>query len=138
MGAYKKEITTTTVELRLRNDGLVEMSPNKAFQDAHTIEHARENEEAGLFLLDNMPAPFIIELSGQYIEDDARMYYANAKPVSAAALIVGSFAQTVMGNLFIAITKTSIPMKLFTSKEKAIEWLCQYLPNEKERDVLSV
>jgi len=56
----------------------------------------------------------------------ARDYFASpemCKTVKAAAVITGSGAAKIAGNLFLQFSKPKYPMKLFTSKEKAEEWL---------------
>jgi len=45
------------------------------------------------------------------------------RSVSTLALLVGTPLSKVLGNFFIGLNKPSYPTKLFTSEEKAIEWL---------------
>ncbi len=46
--------------------------------------------------------------------------------VLSAAFLIDSKVQEVIFNFFKAFYKTPVPIKMFTNKEKAIEWLQQY------------
>ena len=51
----------------------------------------------------------------------------SAETTSAIALIISSPLSRVMGNFFIRITRPPYPTKLFTDKERALEWLKQFV-----------
>ena len=56
----------------------------------------------------------------------ARSYFAGDvynEIIQAAAAIISSPLSRIIGNLFLGINKPPYPMKLFTSKSEAIEWL---------------
>jgi hypothetical protein len=59
---------------------------------------------------------------------DARAYLAKegVEGLVAAALVVNSVYTEFFGNMFLKITQTSIPSKLFTNKEEALKWLEQF------------
>ncbi|MDQ3048393.1 MAG: hypothetical protein M3R27_12660 [Bacteroidota bacterium] len=61
---------------------------------------------------------------------DARDYAAKIKPGDgriAEALVITSTATKILGNLYINFNKPKIPTRIFSSEEKALEWLQGYL-----------
>ncbi len=63
---------------------------------------------------------------------EAREYAAkNASRTSlCVAMLVGSAVSRLFGNLFINFNKPAVPTHLFTSEEKAIEWLKGFIETE--------
>ncbi len=60
------------------------------------------------------------------VSKEARAYTANVKRDGkhiAEALLVNSTAQKLVGNFYINVNKPQIPTKIFSSEEKALEWL---------------
>jgi hypothetical protein len=60
------------------------------------------------------------------ITREARVFGSSevvAQVGSAAAFLIGSPVSKVIGNFFLGLNKLPFPTKLFTSEEKAIEWL---------------
>lgn len=60
---------------------------------------------------------------------EARTYYADdnsAKGRVAIALLIDSYFSKIMANFYISYSKPPYPVKLFTSKQEAIEWLKGY------------
>lgn len=47
--------------------------------------------------------------------------------VTAVALVTNSNISRMVGNFFIGLTQSYVPVKLFTEPEKAREWLLQYI-----------
>lgn len=65
----------------------------------------------------------------EYMTREARGYYTTfegSKEIAACAILISSEISRILGNLFLSINKPSYPSKLFTSKEKAIEWLISF------------
>jgi hypothetical protein len=59
-------------------------------------------------------------------DKDARSFLTSpesSKGVKAAAILSDSSATAIIGNFIIKVNRPEIPVRLFTSKEKAIEWL---------------
>jgi hypothetical protein len=46
--------------------------------------------------------------------------------VSAGAFLIDNYIHRLVGNIFLNIDKPLIPAKLFTDKEKALQWLEQF------------
>lgn len=70
--------------------------------------------------------------TGQYslADKDAREYGATEagnKYTIAAAIVVKSLAQKLLGNAYIKINKPIAPNTLFTDEMKAIDWLKTFM-----------
>jgi hypothetical protein len=66
------------------------------------------------------------------ISREARDHFAmhNRTPgVSAIAMLIKSPGSRIIGNFFLGLNKPVVPTKLFTQKEKAIEWLKKFNVN---------
>ncbi len=62
----------------------------------------------------------------KHITKEARDYLASkdgCNKVKAGAIIVDSIVMSVIANFFLQISKPLVPSKLFTNRERAIEWL---------------
>lgn len=90
--------------------------------------------------------PFAVLLdAGQYtsITTEAREIAATksfSKNTIAKAFIINSLPQRIVGNFYIKVNKPFSETKLFTSKEKGIEWLNHQIEihtKQKNRDLIS-
>lgn len=56
---------------------------------------------------------------------DARAHVSNEtdEPAKALALVASSAISRIIGNFLIGLNKPPIPVKIFTDKDKAIQWL---------------
>jgi len=64
------------------------------------------------------------------IDKPAREYLASKKGtegLSASAIIVNSPFSRLLGNFFLMVNKTSIPVKLFSNISQAEKWLQQFM-----------
>jgi hypothetical protein len=67
------------------------------------------------------------------IDKPAREYFASPKGIeglSASAIIVNSPFSRYLGNFFLMVNKTSIPVKLFSNISQAEKWLQQFITNQ--------
>jgi hypothetical protein len=74
--------------------------------------------------------PCMIDMAGvKSVDKEARAYMAieGSRLMKAGALLTDSFYTKMMGNIFLAINKPEIPVRLFSDKTGAIKWLKQYL-----------
>ncbi len=96
-----------------------------------TIDTAKEIVKRRLEYTEGTAYPLFVTGEGLRAMDKvSRDYFAKegVKGVVAAALVTNSVYTEFFGNMFLRITQTSIPSKLFTSKEEALRWLEQYRP----------
>ena len=65
------------------------------------------------------------------ISKEARNHFSmrNRQPgVKAIAMLVKSPVSRVIGYFFVSLNKPNVPFRLFTSEEKAMKWLEQFIP----------
>jgi hypothetical protein len=94
------------------------------------LENAIENYEAAYTLTRATKHLLLVDAKANvYISKEARAYSAELKPNSpiAMAIIVTSTANRLIGNFYINFNKPKVPTKLFSTEEKALEWLKDYL-----------
>ena len=94
------------------------------------LENAIENYEAAQSLTGPTKHLLLVDAnSNVYISKEARAYSAELKANSpiAMAVVVSSTANRLIGNFYINFNKPKVPTKLFSSDEKAIEWLKGFL-----------
>ncbi len=63
------------------------------------------------------------------VDIKARKYLAGeeaARFISAGAIRVNGLISKLAGNIFLSVDKPLVPSKLFTDRDKAIEWLKKY------------
>lgn len=59
-------------------------------------------------------------------EKEARKFLAlndNVANLNAGAILIENQLQKILGNFFLLINKPGVPARLFTEKEKALDWL---------------
>lgn len=96
------------------------------------LENAIQNQEAVKQLTNNEKHLLVVDARGidVYVSKEARTFSADRKaadPCIAKAFIVNSTANRLIGNFYINFNKPNIPTKLFSTVEKATEWLNSYL-----------
>jgi len=98
------------------------------------LEDAIENNQVILAISKSNKWSLLIDIrSIKSISKEAREYYSDDKSMPgrcAIALLVDSYFSRIMANIFIGYSNASIPIKLFSSKEMAMEWLKKKVYNE--------
>ena len=64
------------------------------------------------------------------VQRESRLFYASEEPakyISAAALLIGNPVSRIIGNFFMGVNRTILPVKLFSNKEEALKWLRTFL-----------
>jgi len=120
-----KEVQTRTSRYYLDADGIIRASVAAGAEEC--LADAQENIRACTTLGRGQRHPVLINLNGLKSQNrEARMYYSGpetARAVSALALVSNWRLSTIIANFFLAITKGSIPTKLFTDEAEALIWL---------------
>ncbi len=119
------EVQTRTSTYRLDADGIIHA--HVAAGADEYLADAQENIRACATLGSGQRRAVLINLNGLKSQDRAaRLYYSGpetAQVVSALALVSNSRLSTIIANFFLAITKGSIPTRLFTDETEALIWL---------------
>ena len=124
-----KEIDKNNVILRLFDNDVVEISRPKDWSIEETLEDAKFLMQSLKEFVGNNKYRILGYLSDATISDDARSYYADYNHLStASALVTINDFQRAVGHLLIehTIISEKIPYKMFSTREKAIEWLMQF------------
>ena len=91
------------------------------------IEIAKKSVEARLRLTNSQPCKLFIDIRNlKYISQSARVYSASIESTQfaqACAILAPSMITKLIANFFMSFNKPNLPTQIFTSKEKAFEWL---------------
>ena len=75
--------------------------------------------------------PILVDINNiKTVSKESRGIYSSeetAECISAAALLIGNPVSRIMGNFYLGINKTLMPVKMFTSSEDAISWLITFI-----------
>jgi len=125
----KQELDTNYVHLELR-DGMLVGTYKKGLKINLSI--AREIVQSRLAFTNNKKLPALIFNQGVISMDkEARQFLSSAdgiKGLKAAAIILDSPFGSFLGNFFLAVNKTSMPVRIFTNAGSASKWLAQFIP----------
>jgi len=95
-----------------------------------TLETAMETIGA-IRKIDNKSRPVLQDIRNvRGATREARLYFASGEVASitkAAAVFVDSPVTGVLGSFFMGLNKPEYPIKIFTDREKAIDWLREFL-----------
>ena len=76
--------------------------------------------------------PIVVDISNiKTVSKESRDIYSSeemGKTISAAALIVSNPVSRILGNLYMGISKTRMPVRMFARTEEAKNWLKEFLP----------
>jgi hypothetical protein len=129
-----KEIETEKIKIRVLEDGIIE----NLFKGGHCIEAQDffELRRINLQLMNKMPYVVFVEAEDlTSFSRQARELIASKKFAGitlAKALFIKSLGQRIIGNFYMQVNRPHIKTKLFTDREKAIEWLREQLHSERE------
>jgi hypothetical protein len=122
----KAPFSNSYVSFEIKNDILYVIYLPGAFI---TIDIAKDIVKQRIEYTGGDPYAMLITGEGlRAINKEARDYLSadGTIGVIAGALLVNSVYTEFFGNFFLRITKPEIPAKLFTDKNKALEWLEQF------------
>lgn len=130
-------VITPSGPVWLSEDGII-----VTITTAHTqtLADAKENIQYNKRVAAGIPRPLLVDMSRvRSMSKDAREEYVKKDDeplVTAVALVTNSSISRMVGNFFIGLTQSYIPVKLFTEPEKAREWLLQYIVSNDTGQVL--
>lgn len=94
------------------------------------VDDARENTVAVKTVSKGQIYPIIVDLKQiKSISKEARDHFAmgNREPgVSAIAMVIKSPLSVVIANFFLGLNKPSVPTRMFSTCEAAIQWAAQF------------
>lgn len=117
------------LSVALRDDGivLIDVKANQEIDIKDVKDVVATLEQIG----NGKKYPLLI-ITGEYTlpTAEARAYIATPESdpyASAEAYVVTSLSQKLVGNVYLNFNKPARPTHIFTSEEKAVEWLKQFL-----------
>lgn len=92
------------------------------------VDEMEESKNARIVLQQGKSMKVLVDSRGLFqITKEARAYAAEHGEMSIAMTILSdSLGTRLLTNFFIKHNKPSTPTKMFTSKEKALEWLAEF------------
>jgi len=125
--ARKVRVEVFTIEMR--EDGILHLHADA--DKTITMKLYRKMIDTIGEITDGRKVPMLSTTDELTIPDDEVREYMikpEANPYCVAnALVAPSLAQKLIGNILIRIMKTARPIRLFRTREDAIEWLKSYL-----------
>lgn len=98
------------------------------------INGAKENVSALKNVCGDKKTPIIIDSRNiKSMDRESRIYFSSEEIQTftlALAILISSAVSRVIGNFFIGLNKPPYPVKLFTSEEKALDWLKTFVKQE--------
>jgi len=126
----KINFETRTGKECLREDGIIHYVYHSGVKI--TLEDAKENITKHLEATSGISYPLLVDMKNILgLDNDARKYFSANDMYLAVAFLIESPVSRVIANFFIGISKPPVPAKMFTSEEKAIEWLKGFLNEAK-------
>lgn len=129
----KRQVKTKTAKMCIE-DGILhcKLLPNSEIN----LVDAKEIVNQTLKLCHGKNIPILGDLSeAKYISIESRKYLSGQeanKAASSLAIIANTMVGKIIGNFLIGLNKPSYPVKLFTSEEKALDWLKQFMELKEE------
>lgn len=120
---HSAEITTRSICLRLRPDGIIESRALESWTGTIQLEHARENIKA-MESLTPMSRKLLVYMSVGKFDREARRFYANNGPlVDKTGIVAMNSLSWMAANFFMGVNRPSSKIKVFKNEADAIKWL---------------
>lgn len=118
-------VTTPTAVAHVRSDGIIAIRINQGAKQS--LADAQANV-ATIRRLAATRAPLLIDMSGaQPLDPQVRHFYSETQlgdAFTAMALVVAaSPLGRMMGNVYMRVARTGIPIRLFPDEPSAVAWL---------------
>lgn len=121
----KEQQTSDVAILSLRKDGIITFEPKKG-QTEHNVETMRKEVLIFQEWAKNGKLYFLTDnRTLNRFESDVRIYAQKMLPTfcDKFAIIIQSGISSFLTNIFIHLNRPEIPVKTFTNKEAAFNWL---------------
>jgi fructose-1-phosphate kinase PfkB-like protein len=121
-------ITLNFATISLRADGIVNTYVD--LQEAVTLEQAKELTDAYVKITQGKRTPHLFTANKfAIIEKDVMEFMRDIanKYGKADAFVISELPQKIVSNFYLKFVKPQVPTKFFSSEEKAVEWLKEFL-----------
>ena len=125
------EITTGNAQIKKRSNGMVTLKHLEGINSLKWNDFV-ENYEAILQLQNGCISPLLGNVTNiEEVENEAKAFMTKTLPTVANALaFVNEKTNTVTSfviNMYLYLHRPQIPVKVFSSEEKALKWLNEFL-----------
>jgi hypothetical protein len=125
-----KSTDTGKGTVRLYRNGIM----HQTYQDLAELIHEDSQAEMEIYekeYCQEGPHPMLVDITNvKTVSKESRGIYSSEKTAEylrAAALIVGNPVSRIMGNFYLGINRTAMPVRMFTDAEEAMDWLKTFL-----------
>jgi hypothetical protein len=126
-------VTTRTARIWLAEDGIMRYETLPDAEDS--LADIQTGVAAVWQLSGQAPVPLLVDLAGsRAISREARAYLSSdaaARTTCGVALLANSPVSRIIGTFFFTINRPPFPLRLFTSKTQALDWL-HHLSHQKK------
>ncbi|MFK7798227.1 MAG: hypothetical protein AB8E82_12290 [Aureispira sp.] len=126
-----EKYTTQSMEIVVRPDGILEVSIPADWDQPDTVETTTENALLLQKINTGKRHAALVLMPDFYMKKEIiEIYNRMGTGEVADALLVNSFSAKVLGNLVLKILKRNHPIRLFTDRNKAEEWLLRIISGQ--------
>lgn len=126
-----KSTDTGLGQVRLYSNGIM----HQTYKDGAGISKTDSDKEMEIYrneYCNHGKRPMLVDLNNvKSVSKESRGIYSSeetAKYLFAAALLIGNPVSRIIGNFYLGINKTCMPVKMFTGSDEAVTWLKTFLP----------
>ncbi|MFC2111728.1 hypothetical protein ACFLTA_00520 [Bacteroidota bacterium] len=131
MNEIVKESSTGTGIVQLYRNGIM----HQTYQDGSELTMEDSQRELEVYRAEfcvDTNRPILVDINNiKTVSKESRSIYSSEKTAevfSAAALLVGNPVSRIIGNFYLGINKSAMPIKMFTNSDEALAWLKTFLP----------
>ena len=118
-----REIRTENTVFKLHENGIIESVLINQDLQKYELDEVKEFVSAMKELCMDEAYPIVSILGDAHIPDEGRKYILDHIYVGMAALVGSTFIARMVGNLLINFKPLPIPVKMFSNREAAYEWI---------------
>ena len=130
MDEIVKELSTGSGTVRLYSNGIM----HQTYKDGANLTIKDTKREMKIYkneYCEDTSRPILVDINNvRTVSKESRGIYSStetAEVFSAAALLVGNPVSRIIGNFYLGLNKSAMPVKMFTESGEAFEWLKSFL-----------
>ena len=114
---------TSSIQIILRDDGIVITRPIAEMSGTIELEHAIENIQKIHELKGDRRLLMIVMKDGKFSQESRQLFGNTNDLVDKVALVATNLVSEVASNFFLGFNQPEIPIKLFKNEDDALKWL---------------
>ncbi|MEO9533182.1 MAG: STAS/SEC14 domain-containing protein [Crocinitomicaceae bacterium] len=114
---------TSSIQIILRDDGIVITRPIAEMSETIELEHAIENIQKIHELKGDRRLLMIVMKDGKFSQESRQLFGNTNDLVDKVALVATNLVSEVASNFFLGFNQPEIPIKLFKNEDDALKWL---------------